>query len=208
MSLFRALAALISLLVLTACIDAEIEINFKDQKTAEGRLMMAMSRQLYDMTAQKGEPCKDGEAELTADSFICRTKGEISLDELVSGGATPFSTEGPINPSKGARFERLRDNRLKATFDFADLFKDREEKPQEMSGMEDMLRAALAGHSFTFIIKAHKIIETTGTLSDDGKEARFIIPVVKLLDEPPDVGGPFVTTVQLAPECRFIFFCS
>lgn len=202
----RSLTALALITLTSACIDAEVEMNFVDATTMEGAMHFTMSRQLFDMTGGDiTKSCPEGEHELTEDSFTCLTKGSGTIEELLANQTLPFDG-GETSPAEGARFERTGENSLKATIDFSNILADREQ-PEDMGGMEDMMRAALAGHSFVFKIKAHKILNTTGKLSEDGKEASLVIPVVKLLDKEPDLGGPFVTEVQLEQSCTLWAFC-
>lgn len=190
----------------TACIDAEVEMNFIDATTVEGALDFSMSRQLFDLTGgDTQKSCPEGEQTLTEEIFTCRTTGAGPLEELLEKQALPFNG-GETSPAEGARFERTGDNTLRVTIDFADLLKGRD-TPKDMEGMEGMIRAALAGHSFVFKVKAYKILNTTGTLTEDQTEASFVIPVVKLLDAEPDIGGPFVTELQLEQSCTLWVFC-
>lgn len=206
MSKLRALLAFWLIALTSACIDAEVEMNFVDATTMEGALHVTLSRQLFDMTGGDiPKSCPDGEHALTEDSFTCHTKGSGSIEDLLANQTLPFNG-GETSPAEGLRFERTGKNSLKTTLDFSKTLANREQ-PEDMGGMEDMMRAALAGHSFVFKIKAYKILNTTGTLSEDGKEARFIIPVVTLLDKEPDFGGPFITEIQLEQSCTLWIVC-
>ncbi len=63
--------------------------------------------------------------------------------------------------------------------------------------MEEMLRAAFQGHAITMNVSGGaEIVETNGTLSDDGKTATFVIPLEKMLDEDPGLPPSFDVTVK------------
>lgn len=199
------------LLVLTlgACIDAELSLDFTDGDTVDGRFEYSMSRQLFDMTANTPEKaCSQGQHSLTEEKFTCISGKTVSLDEFLAEES--LFADGPNgNPGDAIRIEKLGDTRLRITMDFSDLGGDETDaQPEYMAGMADMMRAAVAGHSIVFTVKGRNIVETTGTLSEDGTTAQRVLPVAKFLDENPDFGPPFVTVVQLKETCRLWIFCS
>ena len=48
------------------------------------------------------------------------------------------------------------------------------------AGMQEMMIAAFAGHSINLTVAGNEIIETNGTLSEDGTSASLTIPLVDL----------------------------
>ncbi len=189
-------------LALAGCIDADVALDFTDPDTMLGRFDITLSRQLYDMTG--GNFCKDGTEALTTDTARCTTERRVPLAEVLEKGSAALG-DGEFATDEGLRIMAIDDNRLRVSFDFSKM--EQKDKPQDMAGMEGMVRAALAGHSFVFRVKAYRILSTTGTLSADGKEASHVIPVTAFLDSPPSVGGDFVTELQLRQVCRFWVFC-
>lgn len=205
----RILAMILACLSLSACIDAEIDMDFTDGDTMQGAIELRLSRQLYDIMGKSPDAaCPGGTHELTEQSFVCRTGGSGTIDELVAHGWNEADT-GEFQPAQGARFERVGDDRLLVSMDFRQMMADRPDqaRPEGMAGMEDMMRAALAGHSIVFRIRARKIVETSGILSEDETTATRVIPVAVFLDENPDPGPPFVTLLELEPTCWFGFWC-
>ncbi|AOZ68205.1 hypothetical protein LPB142_01840 [Rhodobacter xanthinilyticus] len=202
------LPALAGLMMLSACIDADVTMDFSDGETMQGGVETSFARELFDMMGKSpADACPGGEANLTKKDFTCRTHGETTIAKLLEQGA-PQIGQNDFDPAAAARFERVDDNHIRITFDFSELSKNgKKPDPEDLGGMEDMIRAALAGHSFSFHIRAYKITSTTGTLSEDGTEASLVIPVATFLDPEPDLGPAFVTEVQLKQQCTLWIFC-
>lgn len=201
----RLLFPLFMCLSLSACIDAEVTLDVSDGETMAATADLTLSRQLYDMLGQQGETCPGGSETLDKQNYRCTMVKSKPIDAVIAQVEERHSSD--LDLSEAARIERIDDNHLRITFDLADLTKGHGPKPEDMGGMEDMLRAAMAGHSFSFHVRGHKITSTTGTLSEDGKTASMIIPVTALLDATPDLGKPFVTEVQLKQSCTLWIFC-
>lgn len=204
----RFLPALAAALMLSACIDADVTMDFSDGETMQGGVEMTLARELFDMMGKSpAAACPGGEGVLTKTDFTCRTHGETPIAKLLEEGAAE-TAQNDFDPSAAAKFERVDDNTIRVSFDFTEMAsKGQKTGQQDMGGMEDLISAAMAGHSFSFHIKGYKIVSTTGTLSEDGTEASLVIPVSAFLDESPDLGPPFVTEVQLKRHCTFFIFC-
>lgn len=199
----RLLAFLLLTLPLSACFDADVTVDFKDTRTVEVLSSHSMTRQLFDMSGKPpAESCPDGQATLTADSFSCRSSKTLTLEEFIAGAAK--STERPEAKLREAvKVERLGDTRLRLSFDPSGAMAEKPEA-QEMKAVAGLMRAALAGHGIVLRIRAPKVEETTGTLSADGRQAEYVLPLTAILDGTPPAA--FVTTVELKP-CRLWVFC-
>jgi hypothetical protein len=194
--------ALVAALLVSGCIDADVALDFTDPDTMLGLFDITLSRQLHDMTG--GAFCKDGIETLTPDTARCTTERRVPLADVLEKGTAALG-EGQFAADEGLRIETIDDNRLRVSFDFSKM--PQKDQPQDLQGMDGMVRAALAGHSFVFRIKAYRILSSTGTISADGSETTKVIPVTAFLDQPPSVGGDFVTELQLRQVCRFWVFC-
>lgn len=196
-------------LVLAGCIDAEVTMDFTDGQTMQGELRMDMARQLFDMIGQSPEEfCDGGNAVVGADSISCVTRNAVPIEEVLAGTGT-IGPDSEFNPAEAARIERIGKDRLRITFDFQQAMADNASAPslEELGGMQEVVRAAMAGHSFILRIRAPEIVTTTGTLSEDRKQAEYVIPIVRFLDTEPDLGPPFVTEIDLTPSCFLWVFC-
>ena len=196
------------LLALPACFDAEISLKFDEGGSVETYARMQMTRQLHDMTGGN-EDC-EGEAELTEEHYSCAIRTTMPIDELLES-ASIRGFDGEVGEGDGFVVERLDENLIRVTIDPAALFANDEKQPpttEEMGGMEDMVRAAMAGHSIVLSVAGPEILTTTGVISEDQDEAQRVIPLVTLLDDDPDFGGPFVTEIRLAEKsCMLWVFC-
>lgn len=207
----RCVLAFLSLILpLSGCLDVDVTMDFKDSDTAEMTVAMEMNREFYDLTGGgKGQGiCPTPEQGSQADLVVgetqvtCRATRMVQIADMVAGKR---DTAKGIEADKMALVERIDDDTLRVTMDLTGLMADR--PPQNQGGAEDMLRAAFAGHALTFRIKAPTIVETTGELSDDGLTATKVIPIAAFLDQPPDFGPPFVTTLRLRESCWLWAFC-
>ncbi|MBL4915798.1 hypothetical protein [Szabonella alba] len=200
----RLLLAAALALPLAGCFDADVTLDFKDAETVDTVMSFSMTRQLFDMGGKPpAEACADGRHELTTDRFTCHTEKTMTVDEFIAEAETR-AAESPVDRMREAALvERLADDRLRVTLDFAEMAQGGGDL-QEMRAMAGMMRAALAGHSLVFRIRAPQIDETTGTLSEDGTEAEYILPLTAILDATPPAS--FVTTVTLK-SCTLWIFC-
>lgn len=211
LTLPRFLAPLCAVFLLSACLDIDVTMDFKDSETAEMSVNMVMSREFYDATgggdgkgicpgAKDGEDATKtvGEKEVT-----CTATRTVSVEDVVAG--KPADGAKGVDAEKMAKVERIDDNTLRVTMDLTGMMKQRPK--QQQTGAEDMLRAAFAGHNLTFRIKAAEIVETTGELSEDGTTATKIVPISAFIDSNPDLGTPFVTTLKLEQSCYLWVLC-
>lgn len=197
---FGVLAVLLSL---TGCVDAEMVLDFRSATEVEVAMDLTVGRELYDLTGGKAENfCKDGKVTVGAQTVSCVQRKGMTVDALVAQAQAPAGAGMEAQLRQSARVERLDDRRLRVTLDFAGMMRD---APQaaEARAMAGLMRAALAGHSLVFRIKAAEIEATTGTRSADGKAAEYVVPLTALISDPP---AAFVTTLALK-KCRLWVFC-
>lgn len=210
-ALSRFLAPLALFTLLSGCLDVDVMMDFKDTETAEMAVSMVMSREFYDATGgNKGKGiCPTPKGGKGADLVVgdkevtCSATKTVLVEDVISGAAAKGSKG--VDADKMAKVERIDDTTLRVTMDLTGLMQQRPK--QQAGGAEDMLRAAFAGHNLTFRIKAPRIVETTGELSDDGTTATKTVPIAAFIDANPDFGAPFVTTLKLEESCYLWLFC-
>lgn len=207
MSIMRIFAFLSACILLTGCLDVDLTLDVSDGENMVVATDLSMSRQLYDMMSKGPDgACPDGQSTLSEDSFHCvKSTNEPIADILARGGR--LGADGDFDPADTVRIERLDAGSLRVTMDFAELFANQQDKPEDLAGMEGMLRAAIAGHSLIFHVRGVRILESTGTVSEDRTTATRVVPLVTFLDKDPDFGGVFVTDVALRKRCRLWLFC-
>lgn len=117
-------------------------------------------------------------------------------NRIAKAGSIDF--ENPTAIAEAALIERMNGNQVRVHFDFSEFFSNRLPSSADSSdGIEQMVAAALAGHSFVFRVQGPRIIETTGLLSDDKRSARHVLPMTLVMAAEPDFGTPFITVVEL-----------
>lgn len=202
----RLFAVLLAALPLAGCIDADVTLDFKDETTVETVMDLALGRELYDLTG--GDPkklCKDGTATVGTDAVSCVQRRTMTVDEFIAEAEAKATADGPEAAlRKAVVVERLDDRRLKVSLDFAGLAAAGGPEAAQARQMGALMRGVLAGHDLVFRIRAPEIQATTGTLSEDGRTAEYVLPLVSMLSDtaPP----PFITTLALK-SCWFGFIC-
>lgn len=179
-------------LPLAACFDVDMSLSFPDEDNVEMKSVMTASPEFYAMASSDGEDmCENGEGMVQDDgSYICTEVESGSIDELM---ADP-------DKAQGMTIERRDGGLLFVALDMGDLTSEMAMPEEEVEdSMKDMLREAFAGHAITVNVAGSEIVETNGTISDDGKTATFEIPLTVLLDNPADVDLPDAFTVLLKP---------
>lgn len=181
---------LLSLLTLTfmiplaGCFDVDLTIDFTGENSAEMTMVMVASPEFYAMYSSAGEDlCEDGEGVVEDDgSYVCT--------EVESGTLDEFFTDPEM--SEGITLERRDNGQIYVAFDLADMTED-VGMPEDDTDpeMEAMMREAFEGHAIRIAVRGAEIVETNGTISDDGTEASFEIPLPLLLEEGADLPETF-----------------
>lgn len=201
----RLFALMLGLLPLTGCIDADLTLDFQDDSTVETVMEIRFGRELFDLTGKSPEAmCKDGTATVGAEVVTCVQRRTSTLDDFIAEVERRAGADPAARMQQAARVERLDGNRLRVTLDFAGLAAAGGPEVAQARQMAGLMRAALAGHSFVFRVKAPKIEATTGTLSADGKTAEHVVPLSAMVSDTPP--APFVTTLAFK-SCWFGVFC-
>lgn len=183
------LASLLFTLPLAACFDAEITLDFPDEDTAEATMVMTASADFYEMAASGGEAfCENGTEEQLADaSYRCTETFTGTVDEAINDP----------DIGEGMSIERRDGGLLFVSFDLAEVTSGMQ--PPEEAGGEEMLAMmaeAFAGHAITMNIAGNEVVETNGTVSEDGKMATFVIPLDTLVTGPETLPSSFDVLVR------------
>ena len=178
-------------LPLAACFDMDMSMTFGKDENVELKTVMTASPEFYAMSSSSGEDlCEEGVGEVQEDgSYVCTDIKTGTIDEIT---ADPDMGEG-------LTIERRDGGLIYVAFDMGAIT-DEVGVPQEEAEAEmmDMMREAFTGHAITLNVAGAEIVETNGTISDDGRTASFEIPLTKLLDTPVDLPETF--NVLLKPE--------
>lgn len=201
----RLFALMLSLLPLAGCIDADLTLDFRGEDAVETVMDLKVGRELFDLTGQSPEEmCKGGTATLGVEAVTCVQRRTTPLDEFIAEAERRAAADPADRLRQAARVERLDRNRLRVTLDFAGMMAAAGPEAAQARQMAGLMRAAFAGHSLVFRIRAPKIEATTGTLSADGKAAEMVVPLAALMSD--SAPQPFVTTLALK-SCWFGLFC-
>ena len=186
---FSSFAPILFALPLAACFDAEMTLKFPDDNTAEATMVMIASADFYEMSAAGGEDFCDGgvEEQLADGSYSCTETFTGTIEEAVN------------NPDigDGLTVERRDGGLLFVSFDLTEVTDDI--APPEEAGGEEMMAMmaeAFAGHGISINIGGGEIVETNGTLSDDGKMSSFAIPLGEMITGQLDLPASFDTLLR------------
>lgn len=188
---FLSVLSVTLVLPLAACFDVDLSLNFDGENSAAGTMVMTASPEFYAMTTQSGDPfCEAEEKTLEDGSHTCTDSFSGTIDELL---ADP-------NMGEGMSIERRDGGLVYIAFDLRDI-SNKVAPPQEdtkdgADEMKQMMVTAFTGHAITLSVAGAEIVETNGTLSDDGKTATFTIPLEVLLDDNNDLPDAFETTLK------------
>jgi hypothetical protein len=168
------LLPLILALPLAACFDVEMSLDFPGEDRAEATMVMLASQDFYALATSSGEAFCEGEESMHEDGrHVCTETMSGTIDEIASDP----------DLGSGLVIERRVGGLLHVAFDLGDLTEDI--APAEEDGADEMMammREAFAGHAITLNISGAKIIETNGTVSQDGTTATYEIPLSVALD--------------------------
>lgn len=188
---------------LSACIDADLMLDFKDAEAVETTIDLRMSRDAHALVIGRTGFCRDGRATVDAGSVTCREQRVTTVQDLLEASATGADGGPEAMLRRAERIERLDERRLRVTLDLAALSGSVPEL-REAQAMAGLMRSMLAGHDLTFRVRAPVIEETTGTLLPDGCTAEYVLPLATALGGTPP--APFVTTLALR-GCFLWVFC-
>lgn len=186
------------LLPLAACFDADMTFTVNDDDTATMRAVMSMGPEMYGMIASSGEdPCEDGVGEAQADGgYICTIEETETLDNIVAElKQAQEGQEGPMDLSEGFTLERLDGGLVKVAFDLASLGEGAAESGMDPAMMGSMMQA-FEGHGMTITVAGKEIVDTNGTVSDDGKSATMHIPLTAIMMQDATLPNSFDVTLK------------
>jgi hypothetical protein len=184
------LFSLLFILPLAACFDVEMSVAFPDENNAEGTMVMTATPEFYAMTTSSGEAFCEGED-------VAREDGSHTCTESFSGTIDEILNDPDMG--EGMTIERRDGGLIYVAFDLGDLTEDvapPEEEGEDAAQMKQMMMASFMGHMIAINISGAQIVETNGTLSDDGKTARFEIPLETLLDPATEMPETFNALVK------------
>ncbi|GGD21843.1 hypothetical protein [Sinisalibacter lacisalsi] len=165
---------LILALPLAACFDVELSLDFPGEDRAEATMIMVATPDFYAMTTSTGEDFCEGEESMRENGdHVCTETKSGTVDEIMSD---PDFGDGMI-------IERRDGGLIYVAFDLGDISDDIA-PPEEEGGDEmiAMMREAFEGHAITLRVSGDEIVETNGTISEDGTTAVYEIPLSLALD--------------------------
>lgn len=168
------LLPLILALPLAACFDVDMTLDFPAEDRAEATMIMLADKDFYALATSSGEAFCDGEESMHEDGrHVCTETRAGTIDEIVNDPEF----------GNGMLIERRVGGLIYVAVDLGDLTEDI--APVEDDGADEMMammREAFAGHAITLNFSGAKIIETNGTVSQDGTTATYEIPLSVTLD--------------------------
>ncbi|SMH45425.1 hypothetical protein [Maritimibacter sp. HL-12] len=179
---------LVLALPLAACFDAEMSLDFPGEDRAEATMVMTASPDFYALATSSGEAFCEGEESMNEDGqHVCTETTGGTIDEIMNDP----------DIGSGMTIERRDGELIYVAFDLGDITEDI--APPEEEGADEMMammREAFAGRSITLNISGAEIVETNGTVSDDGTTSTYEIPLTVALDGAGDLPETFNALVR------------
>ncbi len=195
---FLSVLSLAVVVPLAACFDVDATIAITGDDQAETTMKMTIGADLVAMLqGTDQDPCEGMEGSVQDDgSYVCTETKSGSIDELMN--------DPEIN--EGMTIERRDGGLIYVAFDLSDLtgemglddmgMGDEEMGAEEQAQMAAMMSGMFEGHSMVMRITGAKVIETNGTISDDGKSASYELPLTALFDEELELPETFHALVK------------
>ncbi|MBK1634812.1 hypothetical protein [Rhodovulum adriaticum] len=158
-------------LMLGACLDVRVALDFSGRDALAQTVEMRMERSLYDLIeADQNAMCADGVETIGVDEYRCEVVEETAYADL-RDGVLPGGAESLFSPGGKTRLDWLRRNRVRVSIDPNELFASEtaNSPPKDMESMEGIIQAALAGHSFVLEVSGRRIVESTGDISETAR---------------------------------------
>lgn len=185
-------------LMLAGCFEFEQHFNFEADETAAATGKIVMDAAFVAMTERDGKPFCDEEVFATGEVEKTVTKSTVEADVVCTIEMTgemqqviQAVAEAATTTSEDPPTATLSDDngRLTLTIHLPSLKEDEppSEQNEEMAEMmQQMFLARLSGRVLRFSVTAPEIIETNGTISDDGTVATLTRPMADAFtsDEP------------------------
>lgn len=196
--MIRALS-LAPLLALSGCFDMSQDFTFTEDGSASVNMVLRVDAALLALSENQGDQvaqrfCDDGmidtsdEPGVEATAVRTTDRGDVVCTISIRGETERLVAfmENPremfdANPESGGMNMHLSLTQEGEAYTFALSVppmerKDEEDNPMAAS-MEQFLLAAMSGRSLEWSVTAPRIIQTSGTLSDDGRTASYSIPL-------------------------------
>jgi hypothetical protein len=190
---FLSVLSLAVIVPLAACFDVDAKIAITGDDQAEMTMKMTIGADLVAMLqGTEQDPCEGMEGSVQDDgSYVCTDNKSGSIEELMSDP----------DMGEGMTIEKRDGGLYYVAFDLGDLtgdmgLGDEEMGAEEQAQMAAMMRGMFEGHSMVLHIAGAEVIETNGTISDDGKTATYVLPLTDLLDEELELPETFNALVR------------
>lgn len=179
---FLSLLTLLFVIPLAGCFDAEMNLDFSKEDNVTMVATMNMSPDLFQMMSGMGQdPCVDAQGVGSANpdgSYSCTMTESGTLDDIIAMSQDVEQNGTPFSQAGGTTVER-RGDAIFVSFDLAKMMADMP-PAEERAQMSMMFGDAFTGKAITINVTADTIIETNGTLLDDGKTAQFVIDLAAM----------------------------
>jgi hypothetical protein len=187
----RRLLPLLTVLLLSACFDAETVVEFLDAETAEITTTMTVDAETAAAMKESGDNmCEDGVASEMADgSYACAVSARFAVTDLIVRDETLSEKEREL--VEGMSVARMEAGVFRITFDLSEFSGENTDPDSEEARR---YAAMFAGHSYTMRVTGAEIISTSGEISADGQSASYEL----------DLSAPFDGTGGIPPAFEVV----
>lgn len=164
-------------LALTACVEADMNVEILGEDEARVTGYMQIDRQMFEMAGQDQSFCdpeEGGTFTLTDTHARCQIDKTGTFAEIMENG----EVNGPRDMQ--ARLVHLDSNRVRALMPLSAMSGQMDQMASDPQAMA-MAQQMLAGLSVRFSVSGASVETTSGTLSDDGTTASVTLTLDDLL---------------------------
>jgi hypothetical protein len=187
----RVAVALITCLLVAGCFDIKQDLKFRSDGTATANIRIAVDASLLAMAKRSDSKWCSSDKLLSASGIVGNaeqtTAGGDEICSLSFSGRTDDFIAALSNASVGGdKKQRVELNRVGEDYEFVVNFPslkptNKHADDPMVQGFKTILLANMSGKSIAWTVTAPRIIESSGTISEDGRTATYSRPLASAL---------------------------
>ena len=185
--LFQTAGALFLVTALSACVDANINLEVVDATHGVGTTTIAMDRTFYDKNPKSSDFCRKGELSVTESTATCVTTNSGTYEEL-------FTSSDPQEPTPTVT--TLENGMIRVVFPLGSLAEQAALAGQDPQTL-DMLNQFFADHVMSVSVSGGQVTDSNMEIAEDGQSASLSVPFLDMVKGEVDVPEEAYAVIDL-----------